>query len=60
VCPDGTMVVAQKCKVLYPVKFPHIDLLPNGEEEREKKSLFCRNNCLLNVFISLRSNITGH
>lgn len=50
-------MVGQKHKVLYVVIFPHKDLLPKGEEERGKKSLFYRKNCFLNVFISLSSNI---
>lgn len=33
-------VVGQRHKVLYPVIFLHTDLLPNGEEEREKKPYF--------------------
>lgn len=43
-------------KVLYPVIFPHTDLLPNGKEERGK-IVISQKNFFPNIFISLRSNI---
>lgn len=42
VYPDDTMVVGQKCKMLYPIIFLHTDLLPSRKKEKGRKAHFIK------------------